>query len=197
MRLYYSPTSPYARKVRAVAIEKRLADSIRMIETSPLENPQELHRANPLGKVPTLVLADGRAVFDSPVICGYLDEIGSGPILVPPAPDDRLAVLTRQALADGVMDVAFSLVMERRRPSAEQSAAWCTRWIAAIERGVATMVATPRPSAVDLGDLSCACALSYLDFRLPRIDWRSINPPLGPWLAVMEQRRSLAETAPA
>lgn len=195
MRLFASPTSPYARKVRAVLIEKQLEDAVEMVDTNPLADPPELRAANPLGKVPTLALSDGRALFDSPVICTFLDEIGSGPRLIPSNPRRRLDLMVRQALADGVMDAAFALVMEQRRPRGQQSRDWIVRWTAAILKGTADM-ALRAGRHVDLGDIASACALGYLDFRLPAIDWRAGSPALSIWYAGISTRPSLARTAP-
>lgn len=122
MRLLYSPTSPYARKVRVVAIEKGLADRIALVPVNPLcDDTDELHCQNPLGKVPALVLDDGRAVVDSPVICEQLDALASEPQLIPKEPDARIDAHTRQAVADGVADAAFNLIMEARRPDPQRS----------------------------------------------------------------------------
>lgn len=196
MRLLYTVTSPYARKVRAVLIEKRLEGAVELVAANPLADTPALRTANPLGKVPTLLLEDGRALFDSPVICEHFDLAGRGPHLIPRDPDARLAVLTRQALADGIMDAAFSLVMERKRPEAQRSPEWTERWTGAILRSVRALP-TGRPvDGIDLGDLAAACALAYLEFRLPDLDWRAGNYGLSQWCSAVSARPSLASTAP-
>lgn len=137
MKLFYSPTSPYARKCRALAIEKGIEGRLEIITASPMSNPPELQAANPLGKVPALVLADGSCIVDSPVICAYLDSLGDTPRLIPADPAARFDALTREALADGIMDAAFAIVMERKRPEPQRSAEWLLRWTSAIRRSVA------------------------------------------------------------
>jgi glutathione S-transferase len=115
MQLYYSATSPYVRKVRVVAIEKGLDGDIELIEAMPWPDPSLIATQNPLGKVPALVLDDGTALYDSPVICEYLDTLGEGNRLLPPVGPARWRSLRIQALADGIMDAAVSIVLERRR----------------------------------------------------------------------------------
>ena len=196
MRLMLSSTSPYARKVRAVAIEKGLQDAIELVEVNPLgEATAALRAANPLGKVPALLLDDGRTIFDSPVICEYLDGLGGEPRLIPRDESRRIEVLIRQALGDGIMDAAFALVMERRRPEAQRSAEWMQRWTGSILRSIPAL-ARPVTGAVDLGDLAGAAALAYLDFRLPDLGWRSHAPAVVPWFDAMAARPSLRDTAP-
>lgn len=198
MKLFYSPTSPYARKVRIVALERGLDGAIEMIAATPFENPV-VAAANPLSKIPALVLADGTALYDSPVICEYLDSLGSTPRLIPPSGDARWATLRLQALGDGVLDAAFSTVMEMRRPETERSDEWLHRWHAGILRAVLAAAGEPATSATDqnLGQITLACALGYLDFRLPGIDWRAAAPGLVPWFDAWREKPSFAATIPA
>jgi glutathione S-transferase len=197
MKLLYSPTSPYARKVRAVAIEKGVADWIELTLVNPLgHDTHELRRLHPLGKVPALVLPDGRVVVDSPVICDHLNALGPEPQLIPTEADARLDALTRQAIADGVADAAFNLVMEARRPTAQRSPDWTARWMAAIERSVVVLGERLAPGRFDLGDIATAVSLLYLDFRLPELGWRAANPVLATWVDQVAGRPSLADTAP-
>ena len=197
MNLYYSPTSPYARKCRVVAIEKGLAAQLRLITASPLSDPPELHAANPLGKVPALVLPDGRCIIDSPVICEYLDTLSAGARLIPTDPTARIDCRTREALADGIADAAFALTMERLRPEPQRSPDWNTRWTNAIRRSVAHVNAnTPDRQQPDLGDIALACALAYVDFRHADLAWDADAPALRAWLTNMLARPSFAQTAP-
>lgn len=197
MKLFYSPASPYARKCRALAIEKGLQDGIDIITAPPLENPPALHAANPLGKVPALVLADGRCIVDSPVICDYLDSLNDTPRLIPQSGPTRVDVLTREAIADGLLDAALSIVFERRRPETQRSPEWQDRWAAAIRRSVAHFsTQIPQRAQPDLGDIGLACALAYLDLRLPDLGWDKETPALRAWLTAMEKRSSFAATAP-
>lgn len=197
MKLFYSPTSPYARKCRAVAIEKDLEGRIELLTVSPMANPPELLAANPLAKVPALVLADGRCIVDSPVICQFIDSLTAAPVLVPRTADDRHETLTREALADGVSDAAFLLTMERKRPPAQQSPEWIERWISAIRRSIAFFEAhTPARDQPDLGDIALACALGYVDLRHGDLGWRKDSPALSAWFETMSRRPAIALTAP-
>ncbi|MCG8442989.1 MAG: glutathione S-transferase N-terminal domain-containing protein [Caulobacterales bacterium] len=196
MRLFYSPTSPYARKALATAIEKGLDGAIALVTLNPLDDDPALLAANPLGKVPALALDDGRVLFDSPVICAYLDETGSGPRLTPADDAGRLAAATREALADGLADAALAIVMERRRPAAQRSPYWLERWARAIRRATQVAEADPPAGPLDHGHLALAVALGYLDFRLPDLDWAADAPRLGAWRSDISARESLARTAP-
>jgi glutathione S-transferase len=197
MKLFYSPTSPYARKCRAAAIEKGLEARIDVVAVSPMANPPELLAANPLAKVPALVLADGRCIVDSRVICQFIDSLSAAAILVPRTTDERHETLTREALADGISDAAFNRTMERLRPEAQRSPDWIARWTNAIGRTVghfnANVPDRPQP---DLGDIALACALGYLDLRHGDLDWREQAPALAQWFAAISARPSIASTAP-
>ena len=127
MKLFYSASSPFARKVRVAAREKGLAGSLEEVECNPFADPAELRRHNRLGKVPTLVTGE-LVLYDSPVICEYLDLRKDGHRLIPTSGSDRWRVLRAQALADGMMDIAVQLTLERRRAAAEQSASAQQRW---------------------------------------------------------------------
>jgi glutathione S-transferase len=196
MRLFYSPTSPYVRKVQVTAIEKGLEDRLTLVPCNAYAPAPDLWAANPLGRVPTLVLDDGTALFDSPVICEWLDTAGSGPDLLPPAGPERWDVLRAQALADGVMDDAVAVVMGRRRsgqdPAQEGTA------LAAIGRALDWIEGQPGAwtGALDLGQIAIACALGYLDFRLPELAWGQTRPGLAAWYSGFAQRRSLQATIP-
>lgn len=198
MKLYYSTTSPYVRKVRVVAREKGLADSIEEILSNPHERPPELQRVNPLGKVPALLLDDGTALYDSPVICEYLDSLNDTVQLIP-SDESRWAVLKAQALADGVFDVAVSAVLETRRPANEQSPSAIEHWQNQMRAAVKEMaVQLPAlPGELSLGHLSFAVALAYLHFRHPDLEWPSFaDPALVSWFDDFKQRPSIQQTAP-
>jgi glutathione S-transferase len=197
MKLYFSPTSPYVRKVMAVAVEKQLAGRISLLPVDPLiENPA-LRLLNPLSKVPTLVLDDGRVIFDSPVICEYLDSIGQTPRLIPQDQHQRLAVLTRQALADGLMDAAFAIVMERRRPAQQQSQIWLARWTTAIIAGVHKIASVlPPEERLDLGDIASVAALDYIQFRLPDLGVMNEQYSLQAWLQEVSAKYCFLQTRP-
>ncbi|MEQ3649963.1 glutathione S-transferase N-terminal domain-containing protein [Hyphomonas sp.] len=198
MKLYYSATSPYARKVRVLIIEHGLQDAVSLERSDPMAENAATRIGNPLSKIPALELEDGTHLFDSPVICEYLDHEAAGEALLPKDGEHRWAVLRAQALGDGILDAALSLVMESRRPETERSAFWQDRWTAAIHRGVdeiAGDVASDR-KAFDLGRVTYACALGYLDFRLPDLDWRGPHPNLVTWYDEISGRESFVLTTP-
>jgi glutathione S-transferase len=198
MRLLASPTSPYARKARIVALEKGLMDRLAVEMLNPFEDGARLAAVNPLGKVPALLLDSGKVLFDSGVICEYLDPLDGAPTLLPPAGPERFEALARHALAQGVIDAAASIVMERRRPESQQSPLWLERWAAAIARGLAALDETVerRPNAFGLDAITTACALGYLEFRLPDIAWPASADALNAWWGEAKQRRSVVETDP-
>lgn len=200
MKLFYSPTSPYARKCRVVAREKDLIGEIQEIMTNPWgEDTAALCAANPLGKVPTLILNGGKTLFDSRVICGYLDSLTSEPRLIPAEGASRFDMLRLEALSDGLLDASVSLVLEARRPTEQQSPSMTARWRSAIDRALpvlAETVQTLPSSTPSLGGLTAAVALAYLDFRLPQIDWRTRHADLSAWYEGMKARPSFVETAP-
>jgi len=196
MKLFHSPTSPYVRKVRIAAIEKGVADRIEIVGVDVLGKPDTVRGENPLAKIPTLVLDDGSALFDSRVICEFLDNLAPSPVLLPKNPL-RWDVLKRQAIADGVMDAAFNLVMERRRPAAQQSDEWTTRWTNAIAHGLAALDAQrPTSPPFDLGWIAALCASDYVEFRLADLGMASKTPQLAGWRARVADRESVAATAP-
>ena len=201
MKLFTSDASPYGRKVRIVIAEKGLGDRIQTIDQSPFAaDVTALREANPLGKIPALVSRHGATLYDSRVICEYLDGLLPSPRLIPDSGPARIDVLRRQALADGVMDAAFNLRMERVRPEALRSAEWMTRWEGNIRRGIAAMQADVReafdPNNFDLGAIAGAAAIGYVEFRLGDIDWRGNAPEVELWWSRVRERASVKSTAP-
>lgn len=199
MQLFYSPTSPYARKCRIVARERGLMADLDEVACNPMQDPAELHAANPLGKVPCLVLDDGMAVFDSPVIAEYLDGLGNAPALIPAAGSARFKVLVAAALAQGMTDAAFNMTMEGRRPEAQQSPETIARWRAAILRGLDQMGGHLKrlPGDLTMGHIACAAALGYLDLRHGALEWRKGRGDLAAWFEEFNARPSMRETDPA
>ena len=199
MQLFYSPTSPYVRKVRVVAIEKGLADRIELVAANPWPDPAAVARVNPLGKVPALLTDDGVALFDSPVICEYLDALVPAAPLVPRSGSGRWQVLRCQALCDGILDAAVAVVLERRRPEAERSAAAQQRALDAIRRSVAALAPELRGDGApfDLGQISTAVALGYLEFRLGDEQLGVEAPAIRDWWAATRDRPSLVMTRPS
>lgn len=197
MRLFYSPTSPFARKIRVLIAEKQLA-GIELVTASPFDAPADLVAANPLSKVPALVRADGLVLYDSPVIAEYLDGLGGGGPLLPAGGDPRWDVLRRQALADGMMDNTLALALEiNRRPERERSPDWIAHWVRTITRTVDAMEAECGgwPAGFDLGHIAVACALGYLDFRASgHLAWRESCPKLAAWFSETGERASMITT---
>lgn len=195
MQLFVSPTSPYARKARIVARELGL--DLNEVEASPLDDPPALRTANPLGKVPALVLDDGRVLADSKLITDYLDSLGGGRFH--PAGEARWEALRRAMLAEGVIDAALGIVFERRRPAAQQSPMWLDRWARAIHGGLAELARATGGEAgrFDIGDVGLVVALEYLDFRLADLGWRERQPGLVAWHARHCDRPSIVATRPA
>lgn len=197
MDLYFSPTSPYVRKVRVTAIEKGLGGSLNVIPTDTFGDVSALHAANPLGKVPALVTDAGAKIFDSPVICAYLDSLTPAPKLIP-EDAGRWAAMTREALCDGILDAAFASVMERRRPEAERSQMWLERWDGGILRALDAAEADIEgyQGPISLAQIALGAALGYLDFRRSELSWRSGRPQLEAWWTAFSERPSMKDTAP-
>ena len=198
MKLYFADTSPYARKARMTIIEKDLDEKVDLIFRNPFDDPDDLKMVNPLGKVPVLVTTDGQALFDSSVICAYLDTLSDHTPLIPAASPDRWAVLSNAALADGILDAAFATVIERRRPAVQQSSMWLDRWSAAILRSVDAVEAdlTGFTGRISLAQIGLGAALGYLDFRLPDIDWRHGRGRIAEWFDEFSMRPAMQQTRP-
>ncbi len=197
MKLHFAPTSPFVRKVMVCAILRGIEGRIEKVATDPHSSPPHLLRDNPLSKVPCLVTDEGVAVFDSAVICEYLDTLGDAPPLLPPTGSrERLAVQVRQALADGVMDAAVARRMRFGKPVDEARAAFLARQKAAVERGLAVLEADPPAGLSDIGEIAVACTLGYLDFRFADEPWRDAHPRLAAWFAEVSKMPALAQTAP-
>ncbi len=201
MKLYCSPASPFARKVIVCAMELGLADQIEQVTINPLENPPELIKVNPLCKVPALLTDDGELLFESPLLVTYLDELAvkqGKKSLTHDTEWDHIKVLTLQALADGVMESAFRLTMEAKRPQEQQSMMWQTRWTDAILHSLSHIIEHYKPllNSINTGSIAVACTLEYIDFRQPQINWRESHAPLASWLAEFAQNDALRTTKP-
>jgi len=183
MILRYSPASPYARKIRIAAELLGLSDRIRIEPASTADPADSLRVQNPLGKIPTLILADGSALYDSRVIADYLDHLSGGGKLIPADPDRRFAALRLQALGDGINDAALLIRYETAtRPAALRDPEAIALQQGKIDRALATLEAAPPAAAPDIGQIALACALGYLDLRFAGA-WRSAHPRLADWLA--------------
>ncbi|NNG05068.1 MAG: glutathione S-transferase [Inquilinus sp.] len=197
MKLRFSPTSPYVRKVRALAIETGLADRLELAATDPWQADTDLPASNPLGKVPALELDDGTVLFDSPVICEYLDSLHGGTKLFPAAGPARWKALRLQAIGDGICDAAILRRLDGMRPAGLQSADWQQRQRQAVARACDLLEAEAGTlgGPATIGQLAIACALGYLDFRFDADKWREGRPKLAAWFADFAKRPSIAETA--
>ncbi len=197
MKLFYSKTSPYSRKVRLVIHEKGLNQAVTCVACNPFDNTSDLQAENPLGKVPTLILEDGTSLYDSPVICEYLDTLTAGR-LIPESGLERWTVLRWQALCDGILDAAYNIVMERRRSAEEQSADWITQWETQIRRSLDVVQESldTLPGRVSLAQLSLGSSLAYLDFRLSELGWRDQHPELTAWHEDFSRRDAMQSTQP-
>lgn len=198
MKLFYTPTSPFVRKVRIAAAEKGLEGRIELVPSPPRENSPALHAANPLGKIPALALDDGRCFFDSAVICEYLDTLSPHPILFPANADERLRARQTEALAGGIMEAVLSRFFELERSEQTRSALWIGRWESAARRGASAIESwiEAMPAAIDIGHVSLGAALGYLSLRFPESRWRDQNPKTARWFAEFSERPSMRETAP-
>jgi len=195
LRLYYSATSPYVRKVIACAIACGNRDQITLVETNPHVSPPDLLADNPLSKVPCLVTQDGFALFDSPVICEYLDAVGGGSLFPLPGPA-RWRVLKLQAIGDGIMDAAVLRRQDMARPREAARDAAMARQQAVVVRALDLLQAEPPANHLDIGSITVACALGYLDLRFADDAWRDSRGKLAQWYAAMEQRPEIAQSAP-
>jgi glutathione S-transferase len=198
MKLRYSTTSPYARKVLICALELGLRDRLDLIATSPFAADSDLPKDNPLGKVPVLITDAGVALYDSPVICEYLASLAPGSEILPAAGPERWQTLRLQALGDGIMDAALLVRLETRRPPEQQSADWIGRQWAAIRRGLDAMERECGgwADSFTIGQIAAACALGYLVLRFAEEDWASPRPGLSRWFGETASRTSFVATEP-
>ena len=185
LTLLSHPFSPYGRKVKIAMALKGLKDRIEVVQvdTNPLDNPG-ITRVNPLGKIPALVIDGDTAIFDSNVICEYLDTLAPAPVLFPKGGVERMRTLTLGSLADGILDAALLLVYEKRFRSEDKwHVPWQERQQLKIDRSLDFLERSPPvwTASPDYGHLTLACALGYLDFRHEG-KWRSGHPRLVAWL---------------
>jgi glutathione S-transferase len=200
MKLFYSQTSPFVRKCLVAAHELGLAQRLELLPAAahPVNRDRSVVEHNPLGKIPTLVTDAGAVFFDSRVICEYLNGLGDGHLL-PAAAEARFAILTDQALADGLMDAA---VLARYESGARPEHLRWPAWVGGQMEKVTSAVSDFERRAagwggrMDLGVIALGCALGYLDFRYPDIGWRERGPSLARWYAQFAARESMTKTRP-
>ena len=200
MKLHWSPRSPFVRKVMIVVYEAGIENQVTCVRTPvAMDKPNlDLVPDNPLIKLPTLVLDDGRAIYDSRVICSYLDSV-TGAGLLPAESRARLTAERRQALGDGFLDLLLLYRQERNKPQERQTPAWLSAFdlkvravLAALEKEAPELETTP----FDLGLISIGCALSYMDYRFADLQWRDGHPTLAAWHLPFSERPSVVRTQP-
>lgn len=199
MKLYFAIASPYVRKVRVLAMETGLADRIELtrFQGTPVEADEAVCADNPIGKIPTLVRDDGRALYDSRVICEYLDTLHDGPRMFPQDGEARWTALRRQALADGILDAAVNTRYERfLRPENLRWSDWVNGQLGKVRRSLDALEREALGDTLDIGTISVACALGYMDFRYADEAWRESRPQLTAWFEVVCARPSMSETRP-
>ncbi len=196
MKLYHSPTSPFVRKVMACAIMHGLDAQITLVPTDAHASPAGLVADNPLSRVPCLVTDDGLALYDSPVICEYLDEISPDIPMLPPKGAQRWRALKLQALGDGMMDAAVARLLESRRPADPARETFIARQAGIVARCLDHLEADVPATHPDLGTLTLACALGYLDLRFAADAWREGRPRLAAWFEAISALPALARTRP-
>jgi glutathione S-transferase len=203
MKLIGSISSPYVRKVRIVLAEKRL--DYQFIAEDVWAATTQIGASNPLGKVPCLVMEGAEAMFDSRVIAEYLDTLSPVGKLIPASGRERAEVKTWEALADGLLDAAILARLEATWPGrseGQRSQAWIDRQLGKIDAALAAMARglgdKPFCSGIHftLSDVAVGCALGYLDFRFPQIDWRTPHPNLTKLSDKLVQRPSFVDSAP-
>ena len=196
MKLYSNTASPFGRKAKVIAHELGL--KLEIIRTLPMQEP-EFRRVNPLGKIPALVLDDGSVLFDSPVICEYLNMKGGGKFFpadtIWKVATNRWKSLGLQALGDGISDAAVAWMILGKDPTPPE--AYRQRQIAAVEAGLDAAERARLQDPPTIGEISIACAIGYVEFRLPELDWKSSRPKLASWYAAFSQRPSMQATVPA
>ncbi|MBN8646624.1 MAG: glutathione S-transferase family protein [Caulobacterales bacterium] len=196
MKLFFSHASPFARKCRIAIRLKSLLSQTDEIEATPLQNPPELLAANPIAQVPSLILENGIAVSNSPLICTYIDKIGTGKSIYG---SDELAIRRLENLGDAIMETAVKIRLEQLRPEGEKSPSWIKRWQDNLERTL--IFAEKEVNNIDLnqlniGNISIVCALSYLDLRFPEYEWKNKYKNLKQIQCLLEETLVFKDTFP-
>lgn len=196
MKLYFSSTSPYVRKVSAVAAELGIRLEIEPVEVHAI--PSDYGLVNPVNRVPAVRLDDGTMIFDSRVICEYLDATKGSPLL-PTAGPERWRVLKLQVLGDGILDAGVPQLGELRRPPEQRNPPRLAEYERSIRQTLDALEAEAASGdlqAVNLGTLTIGCALGYLDFRYADAPWRDGRPALAAWYEGFARRPAMTETVP-
>jgi glutathione S-transferase len=200
MKLYYSATSPYVRKCLVAAQELGLRERIELLPAAPhpVNRDRALVVCNPLGKVPTLVTEDGAVLYDSRVICEYLNALGDGH-LMPTVPAARWPIYRDEALADGMLEAAVLVRYETfARPETLRWKDWIDGQMDKVTCGLTEIEkrATALDERIDLGTIAIGCALGYLDFRFAALGWKNNHPKTAAWFEHFAARESMRATGP-
>jgi glutathione S-transferase len=197
MKLHWSPRSPFVRKVMVAAHETGLVDRLTLMRSvvAMTATNKALQADNPLSKLPTLMLDDGTPLYDSVVICEYLDTLHNGPKLFPSDPKAKWTALRRHALGDGLLELLILWRNERERehPSPTHLKAFQEKFdasLGALEKDAAGIATTP----FGIAHVAIGCALSYIDFRFPDLDWRAGHPQIAAWHKTFSERPSARAT---
>jgi glutathione S-transferase len=200
MKLLASLTSPYARKVRIALAEKKI--ECELVNENPWAADSAVPAFNPLGKVPVLVLDESTSLYDSRVIVEHLDAVSPVGRLIPDPARSRIAVRRWEALADGVLDAAITVFLERKRKESKQDQEWITRQLGKVLRGIRAMSdelgekGWCTGESFNLADIAVGCALLWLEFRMPEITWRNDHANLARLIEKLEKRPSFRDTVP-
>lgn len=203
MKLFHSPASPFVRKVMVLAHETGLIEQLEQVRAvvSPVARDEQVVAHNPAGHVPTLVLDDGTSLFDSSVICQYLDTLHSGTPMHPVSPLPRARTLCLQALADGILNAGVLMRYESvLRPLELRWPAWYDGQRAKVRSSLNTLErdwTDHLRHQIDMGSIAVGCALGYLDFRFAEDEWRSGHPALSSWYEEFARRDSMQVTWPS
>ena len=202
MKLRFAAASPFVRKVVVMALETGLSERIERVTTSvsPVRPNEDVAKENPLVKVPALTTDDGLVLYDSPVICEYLDTLHDGPKMFPAAGPARWTALKQQALADGLMEAAILVRYENLRPEEMRWKDWVESQMRRVRGALSALEIETQAGALSgpltIGTITIACALGYLDFRYANEGWRLRHRQLAAWFEEMSKRKSIQLTVP-
>lgn len=200
MKLLASTTSPFVRKVMVLAHERGIVDQLEFVQTkaNPINRDQSVVTHNPSGKIPALVLDNGRVLYDSRVISAYLDTQHKGALMYPKEGHEQWEVMVMEALADGLVEAALQIRFENfLRPESLRWDSWVAGQMEKIDSSIDEMESKidEKDDSINAGLIAIACALSYVDFRLAEKDWRSAHPKLAQWFENFSARPSMQKTA--
>jgi glutathione S-transferase len=198
MKLRHTPRSPFVRKVLVLAHEQGLADRIELVPTSlsPVQSNDSLALENPLMKVPSLVTDDGMVLFDSPVICEYLDDMAAGRKLFPAAGPARWAALRQQALGDGILDAIIRCAYETQRPEDKRWSDWTEGQMRKAHQGLAAVEREDLSGPHTIGQIAIGCMFGYLDIRFAGDGWRQRHSKLARWYENFSELPAMKATRP-